>query len=103
MTEIAPEDQEVAERATSRIPTFRSLEEAAEFWDTHDTTEFEDEFEEVTDVIFVPDQFENGVLVHLDEDALAALRVRANEQGIRPGALARIWILERLRESTSQQ
>ena len=27
---------------------FNSLEEAAEFWDTHDSSEFEDEFEDVT-------------------------------------------------------
>lgn len=29
----------------SRIPEFKSLEEAAEFWDTHSTADFEDEFE----------------------------------------------------------
>ena len=29
----------------SRIPTFNSREEEAEFWDTHDTADFEDEFE----------------------------------------------------------
>ena len=31
----------------SRIPDFASLEEEAEFWDTHDSTEFEDEWEPV--------------------------------------------------------
>lgn len=30
-----------------KIPKFRSEEEEAEFWDTHDTTEFWDETEEV--------------------------------------------------------
>lgn len=29
---------------SKRIPRFRSLEEEAEFWDTHDSTEFEDQF-----------------------------------------------------------
>jgi hypothetical protein len=32
---------------TKKIPRFKSRQEEAEFWDTHDTTEFEDEFVEV--------------------------------------------------------
>ena len=40
-------------RAESRIPTFTTVQEAADFWDTHSTTEFEDEFEEAPDVQFV--------------------------------------------------
>ncbi|MBA7520970.1 hypothetical protein ES705_13070 [subsurface metagenome] len=30
-----------------KIPRFKSVEEEAEFWDTHDTEEFADEFEPV--------------------------------------------------------
>lgn len=41
------------EATKSRIPAFSSTEEEAEFWDTHDSAEFEDEFETVTDVKFV--------------------------------------------------
>jgi hypothetical protein len=32
----------------SRIPEFANLEEEAAFWDTHDTTDFKDEFHPVT-------------------------------------------------------
>ena len=32
----------------NRIPDFPSIEEEAEFWDTHDTTDFEEEFHLVT-------------------------------------------------------
>lgn len=38
----------------SEIPEFESIQEEAEFWDTHDTTEFLDEFEEADNVVFVP-------------------------------------------------
>ena len=38
---------EQSEPRKSRIPEFSSIEEEAEFWDTHDTTEFEDEFKPV--------------------------------------------------------
>ncbi len=30
------------------IPDFSSIEEEAAFWDTHDTTDFEDEFHQIT-------------------------------------------------------
>lgn len=37
----------VSEPRESRIPEFTNIEEEAQFWDTHDTTEFEDEFRPV--------------------------------------------------------
>ena len=44
---------EAMRRTESRIPAFKTIEEEAEFWDTHDSSEFDDEFETVTDVRFV--------------------------------------------------
>jgi CopG antitoxin of type II toxin-antitoxin system len=80
----------------SRIPTFKSVEEEAEFWDTHDTTEFEDEWEEVTDVRFQAAQPKDGIWLRLDDDVLAALTRLAREQKTSPAVLARRWVLERL-------
>lgn len=37
----------------SRIPTFKTIDEEAEFWDTHSIEEFADELETVTNVKFV--------------------------------------------------
>lgn len=37
----------MSEQKKPRIPEFSSLEEEAQFWDTHDITEFEDEFHPV--------------------------------------------------------
>jgi len=37
---------------TPRIPQTDSIQELAQFWDTHDVTDFEDELEEVTDTVF---------------------------------------------------
>jgi predicted RNA polymerase sigma factor len=39
----------------STIPKFRTHEEQADFWDTHSPEDFPGEFEEVDDVIIVPD------------------------------------------------
>ena len=37
----------------TKSPRFNTVEEAAQFWDTHDSAEFDDEFEDVSDVRFV--------------------------------------------------
>jgi len=90
----------ITERSESRIPKFKTVAEEAEFWDTHSTTEFEDEFEAVPDVRFVVTraQPKKGITVRLEEDYLAALRQEARAKGIGPSTLIRMWVLERLHE-----
>lgn len=90
----------MTEPAKSRIPTFRTVEEEAAFWDSHSTTEFEDELEEVADVRFVVTRArpKKAITVRLSEDTVAALTERAREQGVGPSTLIRMWILERLRQ-----
>jgi hypothetical protein len=85
----------------SRIPTFRTVEEEAEFWDTHDITEFEDELEEVTDIVFGSIQSKDQLILRIMGDDLTALVERAQEQGVSPAALARSWIQERLGTASS--
>ena len=82
--------------AKSRIPTFTTIEEEAEFWDTHSTTEFEDEWEEVTDVQFVPGPPGREISVWLEEDAWQKLAEQARAHRVYDTTLARIWLLERL-------
>ncbi len=81
----------------SRIPRFASREEEAEFWDTHDITEYQDELKPVR-VRFAKNLSE-GITIRLDPETLRELRTRAREKGIGPTTLARMWILERLKES----
>lgn len=37
----------------SKLPKFETIQQMAEFFETHDMTDFEDEFEEVTEPVFV--------------------------------------------------
>lgn len=85
------------EQQKTRIPEFASIEEEAEFWDTHDTTNYEDEFKPVR-VRFAKNLSE-GITIRFDAKTLADLRARAHEKGIGPTTLARMWIMERLREA----
>ena len=78
----------------SRIPRFRSLEAEAEFWDTHDSTEFEDEFKEVELKFAKP--LRHFIEVELPGETLDALFATALAKGIPFTELVRQWIEEHL-------
>jgi hypothetical protein len=92
-----PKSAVKSRRGKSRIPTFATIEEEAEFWDTHDTAEFEDEFEVVEDIIFVRAQPKKSLTVQLGVDELESLKREAREKGVSASPLVRVWIVEHLR------
>ena len=81
----------------SRIPDFQSKEEETAFWDSHDFTEFLDETRPVK--LRVGKRLSEGLTVRLDRQDREELERRADEQGIGPSTLVRIWIKERLRST----
>lgn len=86
-------------KSASRIPEFHSYEEEAEFWDTHDTTDYEDEFKPVK--ARFSKNLSEGITVRLDPQTLSKLREQAHEQGIGPTTLVRMWIMEHMRNSAN--
>lgn len=85
---------------TSRIPTFQSLEEEAEFWDTHDFTDYKDEFKPVK-VRFAKklSNLSETLNIRLDLEDVLKLRQEAHKKGIGPTTLIRMWVREHLHES----
>lgn len=85
------------------LPEFQSRAEMAEFWDTHDFTDYMDEFKPAK--VHFAKNLSEGITIRFDPQTLAELRSRAKKQGIGPTTLARMWVLERLagerRRSTS--
>ena len=79
-----------------RIPEFASIEEEAAFWDTHSTADYEDEFRPVR--ARFAKRLSTGVTIRLDPDTLQKLRTLAQERGIGPTTLIRMWVLERLKQ-----
>ena len=78
----------------SRIPTFASYEEEAAFWDTHDFTDFESEFE--------PIEWNADRVVSLglmlphdlfDRDVWAAIDSHARARNLEPALLIKQWVL----------
>jgi len=79
----------------SRIPKFKSEEEEAKFWDTHDTTGFLDEFKEVHNIRF-PKPRKRLISVRMDDRQIQSLKQVAETKGIGYLTLIRLWIMERL-------
>lgn len=80
----------------SRIPAFSSIEEEAEFWDTHDVTDYFDEMKPAR--VRFAKNLSQGMTIRLDLDTTLRLRSEAAKKGIGPTTLVRMWVIERLQE-----
>ncbi len=85
------------ENTKSRIPEFANYAEEAEFWDSHDIGDYWDETKPA-EVKFSHNLSEN-LTVRLSPEALSILRRQADQMGIGPSTLARMWIVKHLREN----
>jgi CopG antitoxin of type II toxin-antitoxin system len=77
----------------SKPPKTDSIQELAEFWDTHDLTDFEDELEEVPKPVFVRGA---AISVPLKAREIAALERIAQAKGVSRENLVRGWVLQNL-------
>lgn len=77
----------------SKLPTTDSIQKLAEFWDTHDLTDFEDELEEVVEPVFVRRATIN---VPLESRTVKVIERMAKAKGISPEALVRAWVLQKV-------
>jgi predicted DNA binding CopG/RHH family protein len=79
-----------------KLPEFKSEQEEAEFWATHDSTEFLDNTEPV-DVTFVDARPpKKQISLRLDAETIDALKVVARRKGLGYQTLIRVWVMERL-------
>ncbi|MBI4990756.1 ribbon-helix-helix protein, CopG family [Candidatus Gottesmanbacteria bacterium] len=80
----------------SRIPIFKSYEEEANFWDTHNITDFEDETEDVEIIFDLDRPKEETLIVRLQKNLKDKMEKLAKRRGISLSTLARILLTERL-------
>jgi predicted HicB family RNase H-like nuclease len=73
---------------------FASYEEAAEFWDTHDTTDYSDTFETV---VVEAELNRRRYEVEIDEDLMRALTEQAEKRGIGVNQLVSEMLKEKIR------
>ena len=73
---------------------FTSMEEEAEFWDTHDIADYWDELTPVS--MEFSKNLAHGVVVRFSSDTLMKVYDTASKQGITMDALIQQWVVERL-------
>ncbi len=78
---------------TQHLPKTDSIQELAQFWDTHDLTDFEDELEEVVEPVFEP---ATVIALNLESDEAQAVRRIAEAKGIADAELIRGWVREKI-------
>ena len=78
-----------------RIPQTDSIRKLAQFWDTHDVTDFDEELEEVTEPVFRPKR-KAVVTVRLAASEAAALRRLAKSRGVGAAALIQEWVRQKV-------
>ncbi len=66
-------EQERPKAPRSRIPTFKTIEEEAAFWDAHSSEDFADELTPVEDVKFVKAHPKKTLTVQFEEDTFEEL------------------------------
>lgn len=81
-------------RQKKGIPDFKSREEMAKFWDTHDASDYWNELKPIK--VKVAKNLSEGITIRMDSKTLDELRSKAQKKGIGPTTLARMWIMENL-------
>jgi predicted DNA binding CopG/RHH family protein len=80
----------------SKIPEFKSYEEEAKWWETHNLADFQDEFKTVK--VKFGKNLSAGLNIRLDPDTLTKLRKEASSKGIGPTTLVRMLIMEHIHQ-----
>ena len=80
-----------------KVPKFKNLKEEREFWDTHNSTDYLDDFEVAKDVVFVRPKKE-VMSLRLDPNIVKRLRELADKEGLPPTTYARMLIVKGIRE-----
>lgn len=82
----------------SKIPEFKSRAEEAHFWDTHDITDYWGEMEDA-EIEFVDDtKHDETITVRVKPKLKERLDKLAKSYGINLSTLARMWLIEKLRQ-----
>lgn len=85
----------------SRIPAFKSIEEEAEFWDTHSSEDFADELELATDVNFIKPRY--ITVLETEPYIKHALRFYSYAQALYQGDARIVDALQQEAEANRQQ
>ncbi len=79
-----------------KIPQFKTEQEEADFWDSHDSTDFLDETEAVNVAFVDARPSMKQISLRLDPSVIDQLKSLAVGKGIGYQTMIRMWVMERL-------
>lgn len=86
-----------------KIPKFNSIREEAAFWDSHDVTDYLSETKLVDSVVDFSSEKKETMTIRIQPKVKKKLTRVAKNYGITPSALTRLWITDKLKESSLAQ
>ena len=84
-----------------RIPTFKTDDEAAEFWDSHSLADYPDDTQPAENVSFASRPLKQ-ICLRLAPSQVERVKRIAEIKGIGYQALLRMWITERVRQESAR-
>ena len=76
-----------------KLPQLDSIQELAQFWDTHDLSDFDAELKEVDEPVF---DRATTVTLRLESGEAAAVKRMAESRGVADAELIHQWVLEKI-------
>ena len=83
-----------------KVPKVKNIKEDRKFWDTHDSTDYLDDFEEAKDVVFVRPK-KQVVTLRLEPQVINKLKELADKEGLPPSTYARMLIIRAIRDKAA--
>lgn len=84
--------------SSKKIPQFKSIQEEAAFWDTHNITDYWEKMEKVN-IEFIPSQKKaESVTIRLEPELKNRLEQVARKNRVSLSTIARLWLIDRLRD-----
>ncbi len=82
------------------IKPFKSLNEEAEFWDTHDLSPiFDDPKVPLSALPLIEKEKEEMLTIRIQKSIKAKITKLAHSKGINPTTLARMWLIEKVQSA----
>ena len=88
--------KKIKKQKQSIIPEFKTIEEEAEWFDTHDLAEYWDGLEPVEIDFQLKKPKEENIVIRLQKPIKDVLEQVARRKGLNISSLTRMWIMEKL-------
>ena len=83
-----------------KVPKFKNVKEERVFWDSHESTDYLDDFKETKDVVFVRPK-KQVISLRLEPQIINKLRKLAEKEGLPPTTYARMLIMRAIRNKAA--